>query len=297
MSKECRDQDREVFEWLQRQGYPLEMSVAQSFDILPLYDASLGNYYEDQDTGKMREIDILAQAMLGDGRTHSLRLCYLVECKTDKDDPWVILKSEAESSLIPTFLYVYSQVAYELMFRILYRKKESLSMLYRLPVFRYNNDIGHGIARARISDKQNKNRTDYSYVALSSSIKSSFYYSRFPDKPEFVTTTAVGLLPYISAISIPTIILNGDLYECWLDESDQPRIKRIESGVVRWSGFQGPTIVHIYTKDAIPKLMIDAVETANIFGQIVQDEKDSLIELGKSHRDRLISESMRENRY
>ena len=74
--------------WLESQGYPLEMRVARSFRRHN-FRVFKSDYYKDPDSGVMRETDV--RPSLQD-EIHGVlgRIGFVIECKQSKDKPWVL---------------------------------------------------------------------------------------------------------------------------------------------------------------------------------------------------------------
>ena len=72
--------------WAHEQGYHLEYTTARAFRAAG-FRATQGRTYRDPVTGRIREIDVTALALIGD--TTSDLLC-IVECKATKV-PWIVL--------------------------------------------------------------------------------------------------------------------------------------------------------------------------------------------------------------
>ena len=77
--------------WIQIQGFPLEMQVAEAF-LKAGFRTVQADYYTDPDTQTNREIDVVASSQADYGR-HVVRLNVVAECKVSKDKPWVLLTS------------------------------------------------------------------------------------------------------------------------------------------------------------------------------------------------------------
>ena len=82
--------NKKVAEWLDSQGYPLEMKVAST-----LRDSGFrvqhSAHYIDPETSKSREIDIICTA-IGD-RYGMADIHFVIECKSTKQ-PWIIFTAE-----------------------------------------------------------------------------------------------------------------------------------------------------------------------------------------------------------
>ena len=69
-----------LYEWLQKQGYPLEMEVASALRKKGLW-VRQASYYKDPESDKSREIDVICTEaeVLGMAALH-----FVVECKASK---------------------------------------------------------------------------------------------------------------------------------------------------------------------------------------------------------------------
>lgn len=77
-----------VKKWLEDQGFTLEMRVAAAFRAAG-FEVRQASSYRDPETGKHREIDVLA---LTSDRIGNLEITLAIECKSTKK-PWVLLSS------------------------------------------------------------------------------------------------------------------------------------------------------------------------------------------------------------
>ena len=77
-----------IHEWLESQGYPLEMQVAREF-ARNGFRVLQSDYYDDFESGDSREIDVVAhmQTMIGE---LLVRVEFVIECKASRDKPWVL---------------------------------------------------------------------------------------------------------------------------------------------------------------------------------------------------------------
>lgn len=87
------DLSTKVYEWLKKEGYPLEFEAAnilQSSGFL----VRQGEYVRNSDGENAREVDILASvAHAAAGEV--TRVYHLIECKWSRDRPWVVFASPA----------------------------------------------------------------------------------------------------------------------------------------------------------------------------------------------------------
>jgi hypothetical protein len=80
-----------LLEWLETQGYSLQMQVARIFSSAG-FDVSQFEIYIDPSEGKLREIDVLASVTRAfNGFTVSV--AFLIECKHGGEHQWVVFTS------------------------------------------------------------------------------------------------------------------------------------------------------------------------------------------------------------
>lgn len=90
-----------VLGWLKKQGYSLEMKVAQTFEQAG-FEVSQSQRYLDPGSDELREIDVVASLHRQiDGIDASITL--FIECKYSQDKPWVIFTSSRR--LDPLFYF------------------------------------------------------------------------------------------------------------------------------------------------------------------------------------------------
>ena len=82
------DMTSKVGAWLEKRGFSLEMRTASAFRAAG-FEVRQSSYYTDQETGKPREVDVLA--------THPdyigiVNIQFIAECKSSRN-PWVLLSS------------------------------------------------------------------------------------------------------------------------------------------------------------------------------------------------------------
>src|SRR5687767_1963194 len=79
-----------VLDWLEKQGYPLEMHVAEEFRKAG-FEVTQSEFYLDPDTNQPREVDVLATNYVEITPTERVvRIRFVIECKRSRDKPWVM---------------------------------------------------------------------------------------------------------------------------------------------------------------------------------------------------------------
>ena len=77
------DLNKKIYDWLNKQGYPLEMEVAKSFQEAE-FQVSQSEYYIDPESEDSREVDVVASASKSYFRK-VVKIKFIVECKVSKD--------------------------------------------------------------------------------------------------------------------------------------------------------------------------------------------------------------------
>ena len=132
-----------LMNWLNEQGYPLEMATAQLFRQHG-FRAFQSDYYTDPESNTQREIDVFAyrQKQVEDAE---LRVSFSVECKNAKDKPWVMFSSE-DLELAPPARVV-QRAASKLAMHFL-RLLSHHETIQKAPLFSLPRRPGYGVTQA-----------------------------------------------------------------------------------------------------------------------------------------------------
>src|SRR5258708_8233762 len=136
------DLHKKVSEWLDKEGFPLEMVVASAFRRAGLW-VMQSDYYEDPNEGKQREIDVIARQQVLVARD-LLRITFAVECKVSRDKPWVLFTADSIRFLDST--RVAERTASSLGKRFLSQVAGDLE-IQNLPFFTLPKRPGYGLAQ------------------------------------------------------------------------------------------------------------------------------------------------------
>lgn len=205
-----------IRDWIEQEGYPFEMSTAKIFreNNLNVYES---NYYEDTETGKYREIDLIAYFSRYLGYNTSFQVKFIIECKYAKDKPWVMFHTPDKS-------YESMPISYKLIGNE--AGKELLETLngFDEKTIEYNlllNDVnfGYGIIEAL---KGSNKSIDLAYKSADSVFKA---LESELDKGTKNTNTC--------ELYIPIIVIRGSLFEC-SQEHEKINIREVDSGTLVW---------------------------------------------------------------
>lgn len=208
-----------VLEWLEKQGYPLEMRVAALWRSRTSFEVRQGWHYSDVETGQSREIDVSVTSMdpLGLAAIH-----VSVECKATTK-PWILFTSNhtvenysrflafglmsgsARKALVPAALS-FGEVAVS---------EEVRSACRSMPWFWGNTGIGYTLVQAFDGN------SDVPYAATTAAVKAAIgCLTGGPGHDSSV--------PFM--VSFPAVVTTSPLLECFLDDRGEPQIKEIERG-------------------------------------------------------------------
>jgi len=251
--------ENKILDWLEKQGYPLEMTVARAFQEIDA-GVSQSSYYIDPETEKPREIDVVArwtETEKIENNSIKLRLSLFIECKSQQKGPWIIFsngmkekKNFLSMSLPATF------TGHNLLVPSNFYPYDSSPRMNSM-----QGSPGYGITQAFES------KADIPYQALMSSVKAAITEIRNADRlhQEFSPS---GVPPvYIeAAIAIPIIVTDAPLFECYLSEDNFPALNRITSYCLEWKYplatefYVSYVYAYIYEARALKQLLTDIKE-------------------------------------
>lgn len=217
-----------IRDWLNKQGYPLELKIASALQKESLFP-TLANYYLDPTSNKSREIDIIG------GRNHVtgfLNIELVIECKRSAERPWLVLSAENSSDgLGPLFEYALTSGAA----RAWLGDINNLEKLSALHWWNWDGPRGVGIIPAF---KENNN--DDAFKAIAGAMAASIA------RKKMWMERTTGALVFV----FPIAFLDNELYECKLTDSGQIEISKIDEAKIYLPMHYGDeigTCVHVVT--------------------------------------------------
>lgn len=232
-----------ILTWLGSQGYPLEMEVARQFRAARALAIQSDYYTDPEDNITSREIDVWASWSRREG-AHFARVSFVVECKRSGDKPWVAFTSTDQTMhAVASIVQRAANPAGRGFLHLISGFKES----HQLPLLKAADRLAYGLTQAFTSG------SDSSYQATLSAAKAAQALSvRFDTDPN------------VLHIVIPVVVIDGHLFECFLDASSAIQIQEAESVVLAWRRdiVDVNTIIHVITKPAIAQFVADAESLA-----------------------------------
>jgi len=244
--------EKKIRAWLEKTGYPLEMSVARYLKQAG-FTAVQSEYYPDPDSGQYRETDVVVYE---DDTKDSIQtlLLLVLECKAAMDKPWVLFSTE---SSLPPSVAVQERATSSHSTQIL-TKLSSDPVIQNSSLFSLPNRTGYSLVTA-FSDKKDvsEDRTYASIMSVASACRGLIA------KIDQATRSAQN----IHTFAIPFLILRGRLYEAYLDKDGNTQIVATNDGVLAW---RNPVLAHfsfvrIMTEEGLERAASKLKEEAKIF--------------------------------
>lgn len=230
-----------VQSWLDEQGFPLEMKTASAFRSAG-FEVRQSSYYIDPESGKGREIDVLATDpdpyMIG-----ATRIVFVIECKTSKK-PWLLLQSP--DTLIGYLRYAAFGVLSESALKAFLQHQEWIE---NLPWLKKPPLAGYAFRQA-LGDK------DVAYSAVITVAKACKDIVGQEDGfPRFT-------------LAFPVIVIDSPLISCSMLKNGKLRLKEVDSGeflfLMAVPNHFG-SCIRVVTESALPAFAKEAKQAATKF--------------------------------
>jgi len=247
--------------WLDTQGYLLEMRTASAFRAAG-FDVRQSSHYVDPETGKSREVDVIA---LDPDVVGIINISFIVECKSS-NKPWVLLCS-------PDTLDGYNRI---FAFSVVSDKaRKALAgrmsqLLDRIPWLRKSGLIGYSVRQA-LSD------ADIAYAAAVSAAKACDVLTH---------GVASSYKPY--AFAFPVIVIGGPLIRCSLAENGDVQLEEVEEGEFLFAAYLPKyfgTCIRVVTSARLTAFAVEAKRVADHIRAEFKSEED---EVRESWRDDVV---------
>jgi len=248
--------DHKIYKWLEQHGYPLELRIAKIIQENG-YDVTQSLNYEDPEVGGLREIDIIGFKYKNVGNVW-FTFSMVVECKSSKKYPWIMFASKDK--------FLYDASLYKGRYasnngQLLINKLKKQNLLEELNFFKINELRGFNLIRALTNGGK-----DAAYTAIKSVTKAS----------EALVLRSNNSFDAICRIYFPVIVIDNRLFECYLDDNSEMKLK--ETGHSQ--------LILSQAKNANKWQIIDVV-TEDYFTKWIQLLNESIEEIYENHEDLL----------
>lgn len=241
-----------VKNWLDNQGFSLEMKTASEFRKGGFWVRQSGHYL-DTETGKSREIDVIASDW---DIASNIQIDFVIECKSSKK-PWVLLTSKhttenynrlwAFGVLTEKTLKVIAQRSSEFIDRFSWMRKTQVGYNFR-QVFGNNQDVA--------------------FSAAINVAKACEYQMRPQDQ-----------FPAVFGVAFPIIVIDTELFQCSLQENGEILVEEIIMGeflfVTKIPQYFG-SCIRVVTLKHLPQFVSEAKDVAQKFREAFKPEDEKL---------------------
>jgi hypothetical protein len=236
--------EERIHKWLAREGYPLEMKVAQKIRNSTKLDVRQGWHYQDPESNTSREIDIICRA----GEIYGFaEVNFVIECK-GSSKPWILFSSEdavAGYHRMSAFGLLSKEARSELV-RRLFKGEGQLEIAKAIPWLWKDGRAGYAITQAF------EGNSNAPYVGVLSAVKAALW----------LTSNSVWQETKYRkfCMSFPVVVTSSPLYECYLDGDGGICLNRITSGYLFFGQYIGKfvgTCVSIISEDGLDTFVGD----------------------------------------
>lgn len=250
--------DKRLVEWLETQGYPLEMYVAKRFEAHG-FTCLQSDYYLDRESQQYREIDVqgITSRKHGNAIFAGTLAC---ECKASKGKPWVLFTNQNHT--LDTSMLLRHWPASEGAADILWRARVELEQL-ALPLLRIPLSPGYGVTQSFTTGQ------DVTYSACLAVLKAAKH------RASLITELSNKHRESLLEIIFPVISIDCPLYEAYLDDQENMIVSPIDRGVLIWRNpIAGAlSMIHVVTRSSIDDFASDARRTCDAIMDLLERNK------------------------
>jgi hypothetical protein len=247
---------QEVHDWIQRTGYPLELRVARALRECGFERVGVSEYYNDPVTDRERECDVRGsfpvQVSHGtDGQARrSVRVTVVVECKYIRKNPWIVLVADRDIN-VRTLVsgFPVSRGGGRVLDIVFSDADDSEQFLGLFPI-----EIGHRVVpyvagseaqQPKAEETPNERRPTKEQVA--------FYALQHAIRSSISRASSTEATEELAELVIPTVVVEGDLYEFQLKGSRSSRLRAVNQSTVvqtAWGPPRRVTLVQVLRWEA-----------------------------------------------
>lgn len=251
------DFEDKIKNWLNEQGYPLEMRVAGAFRRAG-FRVVQSEHYDDPVTGTHREIDVVASLSR---RLEGLllRVEFLIECKSSRSKPWLMFCAADQRLANPARVAqrTASEIGSEALLKLAQRKD-----IQQLDLFAVTHPPAYAITQAFTSG------SDVAYTALTTVAAGAAAAAIQMD-----AYTRIGYP--VCLIAFPIVVIEGKLFTCVLEQDASIAVTEVHSGTLlsrnKLAG-EPHTIVALLTDTHVSEFAQQAAIAARAFLPMCETE-------------------------
>jgi hypothetical protein len=220
------------------------------------------DYYIDSDTGKLREVDVLASTYgygANDALEFELEVNFCIQCKLSKDKPWIVFSPKRQGSGFLSPILSESSEAY---WQYVCRKVAPVKGRFVLSTM-IEGPVCYGVTMAFTSGK------DVAYEAIMGAVKAAVWKAIQADDISSPGKSIFG------TVNFPVVVFDGRLFRCWLDDSDEVAVLETDSAVLyqpfRLTSQTRWITIQIFTRKMVDGLVKDALTLGNTLSENITD--------------------------
>lgn len=260
----AQDLGEKIRRWMQAQGYPLEMQIAQVANEAG-FMAQQGLHYYDSDQKIHRETDVVVTTSrkIEDFQCKlQFRVVFEAKSSAGRSKPWVILADRASGMGRPARVvqrYVNDQA------KEWWKTSAGRNRAVQdLSLFGVEDVRGYSLVRPNLGTRES--RDDQAFAALMQVSKAAHGICEWLSEPVFQDTGQ------FFAVVLPVIVVDSPLYECWLGDDGQLQVEEVNIGTVRWGNRvslrRSPmTIIKVMRLDAVDGYLQHLREAADVLAE------------------------------
>jgi hypothetical protein len=240
-----------VRQWLELQGFTLEMRTASAFRAAGFH-VRQSSVYVDAETEKAREVDVLA---IDPDNLGVLDIRFIVECKSAKK-PWVLLCS-------PDTLVGYNRIS---AFASVSKKVREVfiqrlgGFLDKFPWLRKEGLIGYSLRQAL-------SNADVAYAAAATLAKAC---------DDFVSRDD-GQYTSVLSFAFPVIVIDGPLLRCSLEENGEVQLEEVDQGEFLFFLGDFGTCIRVVTAGRLTAFTHEAKQVADQLRAELKLEEEKVV--------------------
>lgn len=205
--------DEKLSEWLDKQGYPLEMRVAKLFMEKGFF-VRQSPYYLDKETDVRRELDLVASRDFTFNE-RTIRYTFAIECKNNREKPWVAFVSKNHALHDRAFIAQKCATRMGRKFLDCLAKKDysfNEGLLFKQP-----EKPAYNLTQAF------ENKSDSTYSAIYSVAKGS----------QGLIASYIDYVNYCEIV-FPIVVIGGRLFESYIDEENEFKTVEVDRTTLIW---------------------------------------------------------------
>lgn len=206
---------QKIEEWLDKQGYPLEMNVAKELSASG-FNCRQSYYHKDSETGKRREVDVVGAYGLTNS-VNTINFQLIIECKNNQDKPWITFSDSINKPSFET--YITNRPASRIGVKYLKHLKGSTDVKTK-ELFNVPSTFAYNVTEAFDTG------SDKVYSAIMSVINATKYRrDRVNSEAKFNT---------LCEVYFPIIVIGGKLFDCYLNSDNVKCIEEVGHKYFFW---------------------------------------------------------------